>query len=198
MIINFSRMFDCVKIKKVYFVFLILLSVIAIVLGVITAINFGGGVFAINIDHISYIKYLKDDCGFGSLIINMVLSLSVFCFIMLFCNYKKFLMPIALIFYFYLIYSQVVIFVSVILVYGFFNCIIFAILLLIYDILIWSVFLLLMLEFSCVCGDYNYVKRCFSFKESKVLIFLAIIIALIIVFSLILMILKSYVVLLIY
>ena len=194
----FNGLFDCVKKKKGLFVFLLIGVVAAIVLGVITALNFGGGVFEIDLTSISYIKFLKGETGFVSLIFNMILSLTVFLLIIVICSSKKWLCPIAITFYLYLIYSQVVIFLSVILIYGFFNCIIFALLLLIYDIVVWVCFTIIMLELSLICGDSNYFKNCFSCKECKLLIFLTLYVVAIIIFSFTLMILKNYVVLLIY
>ena len=193
----FGGIFDCVKRKKGYFCFLIFLSVVAIVLGVIAAINFGS-VLTIDLSHISYIKFLSGNCGFASMLFGLLLSLMVFFCVILLCHWKKFLLPFAVVFYLYLVYSQAVVFMSIILIYGIFNCIILAVLLLAYSIIVWAIFLFLMCEFLCLNKTYSYFKTCFSLKESKVLIYLIFLCLLVVLFSLILTILKNYVILLIF
>ena len=125
----FGLYFDCLKKQRGYLVLLIFGTLMAVVLGVISAINFGDGLFTINLDNIAYIRFLKDDCGFMSMFFGLFLSLSIFFLISFVCHLKPFLVPISLLFYLYLVYSQVVIFVSIILIYGILNCIILAILL---------------------------------------------------------------------
>lgn len=193
----FGGLFDCVKSKKGYCWFLIFLSVVAIVLGVIAAINFGS-VLTIDLSHISYIKFLSGNCGFASMLFGLLLSLMVFFCVILLCHWKKFLLPFAVVFYLYLVYSQAVVFMSIILIYGIFNCIILAVLLLAYSIIVWAIFLFLMCEFLCLNKTYSYFKTCFSLKESKVLLYLIFICLLVVLFSLILTILKNYVILLIF
>lgn len=193
----FGGLFDCVKRKKGYCLFLIFLSVVAIVLGVIAAINFGS-VLTIDLSHISYIKFLSGNCSFASMLFGLLLSLIVFFCVILLCHWKKFLLPFAVVFYLYLVYSQAVVFMSIVLIYGIFNCIILAVLLLAYSIMVWTIFLLLMCEFLWLNKSYSYFKTCFSLKESKVLIYLFFLCILVILFSLILTILKNYVILLIF
>lgn len=194
----FKGFFDCVKLKKGYFVFLVFLSCVAIVLGVIAAVNFGGDVFTIDLSQIAYIRFLSGDCGFMSMVFGLLLSLMVFFIVILFCNYKTFLLPFGILFYLYLVYSQAVIFVSIILIYGILNCIILAILLFAYSVLVWMLFLLFICEISNLTQASNYFRRCFSLRESKVGMYLICLIVLAFIFSFVLIILKNYVVLLIF
>jgi hypothetical protein len=194
----FGGMFNSIKRKKGYFIILLLLSVVAVVLGVIAAINFGGGIFDIDLSNIAYIRFLKGNCGFMSMMFGLILSLLVFLVVILICHWKSFLLPLGIVFYLYLVYSQAVIFVGIITIYGFLNCIILAVLLLVYSLLIWSVFLIIMCELSCLVNSHNYFKSCFSIRESNIILFLIFILILTLIFSLILMILKNYVILLIF
>lgn len=191
-------MFDCVKRRKGYFLLLIIFSVVAIALGVIAAVNFGGGVFSIDLSNIAYIKFLKGSCSFISMMFGLLLSLFVFFATCLICHWKKFLIPLGVVFYLYLVYSQAVVFMSIILIYGIFNCVILAVLLLVYSLLIWALFLLILCELASFTNSHNYFRCCCSFQESKVLWFLIGLIILTLIFSLILMILKNYVILLIF
>ena len=194
----FSKIFESVKIKKGYFILLIFLTIISIVLGVIAAMNFGSGIFTIDLSNISYIKFLKGDTGFMSLIFSMILSLSIFFFAVLICNWKTFLLPLGIVFYLYLVYSQTVIITSVILIYGILNCIILVLLLLVYSVLVWCLFLVLMTELGCVVNENGYFKTCFSVKRSKVLWFLILLSLLTFAFVVVLVVLKNFVVLLIF
>ena len=196
--IFFNGLFDCVKRKKGYFIILILLSLLAIILGVVAAINFGGGAFAVDLSNIAYIRFLKKDVGFMSMVIGLILSMLVFFVVVVLCHAKSFLTPLGILFYLYLVYSQAVVFMSIILIYGILNCIILVVLLLVYTLIVWGIFLLIMCEISCFTNSQGYFKCCFSTKESKVLIYLISLLALTFIFALILIVLRNYVVLLIF
>ena len=194
---NFFGLFDCVKRKKGYFIFLVIFSLIAIVLGIVASINFGGGVFAVDLSNIAYIRFLQGG-GFMSMVFGLMLSLLVFFIAIILCHIKSYLVPLGVLFYLYLVYSQTVIFMSIILIYGILNCIILAVLLLVYTIIIWAIFLLVTCEVASLTNNSGYFRCCCSTKESKVVWYLLLLIALTFVFCLIMMILKNYVVLLIY
>lgn len=194
----FGGIFDCLKRKRGYCLILILLSVVAIVLGVVAAVNFGGGIFTIDLSNIAYMRFLKGDSGFASMIFGLLLSLLVFFVVILICHWKPFLVPLGLVFYLYLVYSQAVIFMGIILIYGILNCIILAVLLLVYSVMIWAIFLLILCELLSHVNTVNYFKSCFSTNESKLLIYLIFLIVATLIFSLILTILKNYVILLIF
>ena len=97
----FYRIQNAVRIKKGLFVFLILLSIILIVLGVVASINFSGGVLVVDLSNIAYVQFLKEECSFFSLILKLSLSLLIFLLIIVLCGYKPYLFPLALLFYGY-------------------------------------------------------------------------------------------------
>lgn len=191
----FLNLFETIKRRKGYFLFLLLLSVLAVVLGIIGAINLSET--SIDLSNISYIRFLKGG-SYGSMIFSLLLSLTIFFLAILICHIKPFLLPLGFVFYLYLIYSQTFILLSIILIYGIFNCMILFIILLIYFLLLWFIFLMLMCELVGMLKVQNYLKTCFSVKESKVLIWLIGLVVLSIIFSLILLILEKFVILLIF
>ena len=191
----FYNLFDSFKRRKGYFLFLLILGIVAVVLGVVGAINLTGN--TIDLTNISYIKFLQGG-SFGSLIFGLIFSLLVFFILMLICHLKKFLLPFGIVFYLYLIYSQTFILLSIILIYGIFNCIILFVLLLIYFIFLWIIFLFLMCELINFVKIPHFFKTCFSLRESKVLIWMLSLIIVSIIFSLILLILQKFVILLIF
>lgn len=193
-----SRIQMSIAQKKGLFIFLIFFSVCLIVLGIIAAINFSGKDFVVDLSHISYIKFLKNESGFVSFMFKLFISVLIFMLIVCCCGIKPYLLPVGILFYGYLIYSQVVIFISIIMYYGIFNCIIFAFLLLIYILAISVVFTLLVVEISCHCNSNNYFKTIINWQNSSCLIYFICLLLITFLFCLILTILKSFVLLLMY
>ncbi|MBE5741223.1 MAG: hypothetical protein E7351_01670 [Clostridiales bacterium] len=194
----FSSLFDCIKRKKGFFIILVLGAIVAIILGVFAGMNFSSGVFTIDLGNIAYIKFLKGDTGFVSMIFSLILSLGIFFLIIVVCGCKLFLIPLGVVFYLYLVYSQTVIFISVIMIYGFFNCIILAVLLLVYILFLIFLYTLVLTECVCIMRGGSYFKTCINLRECKVLIYFLLVIIATLVFTIIITILKSYVILLIY
>ncbi len=194
----FNSILNQIRVRKGLFIVLIISTIVVIVLGVISAINLDGGVLPIDLSNIAFIKYLKGDCGVFFLIFGTILNLLLFySLILLFCC-KRFLIPFAIIFYLYFVYSQIVIFTSLILLYGFFNTLILILLLLIYvllEIVLLMLFLLFLLNYT---DSFGYFKNCFSSNNSNLIILTLALIVISILFCVVLIVLKSFVILLIY
>lgn len=193
----FSNLFSPFKQNKGFAIFLIIATIVVIALGIFSAIQFDDSVLIIDLENVTYIRYLKGDSGFGGFLFGTLISVLIFYIIILSCCSKKYLLPFAVVFYLYLVYSQFVIFTCVILIYGFFNTFIFLLLLLIYFLTLYFLFILLFLTLTNLCGQINFFRLCFN-RNSNVLILTILFIILVILFSIILMFLKSYIILLIY
>ena len=184
------------KRKGLFFIFIIA-AIVMIVLGVIAAINYDSGVLPIDLTNIPYIKFLRGDSGFFSMILNTIIACVIVYLIIVLCCCKKYLVPIAVIFYLYLIYSMGVIFTSIILIYGFFSSLILLVLLLVYFGIQLFVFTAILCELLYI-NKHMYFKTCFSWQES-VLIYLSLILLItILTFCFILTFLKNYIILLLY
>ena len=192
----FRSVFDSIRARKGFFILLIISSIIMIVLGVISAINFDGGVLVIDLNNITYIKFLKDDCGFAFLIFGSLINIIIFYIIIFSCCCKRYFIPLSIIFYLYFVYSQALIFTSILLIYGFFNTIILLILLLVY--IFFNIFLFMILICLCVENSHchNYFSTCF--RRQDIMILSPALLLVSIAFCIILTILKSFVILLIY
>ena len=193
----FLSIFQCVKEKKVYFLLLCIVTIAAIIIGVYSAIKFTDGVFAVDLSNIAYIKFLQGECGLFSLIFGLSLSLCIFFGLILLFSFRSFLLPLAVIFYIYLVYSQVVVIVSLILIYGLINCLILLLVLIIYVLFIISLFVLAMLSMLQFTNDNCYFKHCLNTRNVTFWLLIAIVLSCII-FSFVLAILKSFVILLVY
>ena len=193
----FSNLFDCLKRRRGVVLILGTLTILSIVLGVISAINFNGGIIVIDFNNVTYIKFLQNDGSVGMLIFGSLLSVGLFYLIVLLCCSKKFLLPLAILFYLYLIYSQAVVITSVLLIYGLFNTLILLLVLIIYVLALAFAFILLICQCIEICGMPFYFRSCFN-KNSGVLVSSIMLLAIIFVFCLIVWILKSYVILLVF
>ena len=133
-----------------------------------------------------------------SLFTSIVVSLFTFFFLIHLCNIKPALTPLSIIFFMYLVYSQTVVLISIIMLYGFFNCIILCILLLFYILTLFFIFIFHCLEVNKFCNCQNYFKQTLNPNISIDLILFILLIVLTLVFCTILAILKSFVILLVY
>lgn len=193
----FSNICQSIARKKALFFIFLISAVVMLILGVVSAINFDSGVVPIDLTNLPYIRFLKGDSGFFSLILNSIISSIVVYAIILLCCCKKFLCPIAIVFYLYLIYSMGVIFTSIILIYGFFSALILLILLLVYFLLQIIIFTAILCELICI-AKIGYFRSCFNWHESVLLALSLLLLVLILAFCFILMFLKTYIFLLIY
>lgn len=186
------------KQKKGLFLLILLLTIITIVLAIFAGINFSEGIFTVDLSNICYIQFLKGDCGWFGLFFGLVFSLMIFALLITIFSCKPFLFPIAILFYLYLVYSQVVVVISLIVIYGILNCVILVLLLTIYNIILIALYLLILLDLNNHHRNGNYFSNCFNLNISIVPICLIAVLILCFVFSLILIILKSFVLLLVF
>lgn len=193
-----TNLLSPIKAKKIYFIFLILLTIVAVILGVFASLSFTSGFLTIDLGNIAYIKFLKGDTGMVSMIFSTLLSLLLFYCIVWVCHAKSICAPLSIIFYLYLVYSQTIVLVSLVMIYGFFNCIILAMLLLLYILACWFVFILSICHLSCICNEPDYFKCSLNLKQTKFLICLLLLIISTLIFAFIITILKNFIILLVY
>lgn len=193
----FSNLFSPFKRNKGFAIFLAIATIVVIVLGIVSAVQFDDSVLIIDLENVTYIRYLKGDSSFGGFLFGTFISVLIFFFIVVICSCKKYLLPLAVVFYLYLVYSQFVIFTCILLIYGFFNTLIFLLFLLVYFLALYVLFILLLLSLTNLCGQTNFFRSCFN-RDSNILILLILFLLLVLAFALILMFLKSYIILLIY
>ncbi len=193
----FNSIIFNIKAKKLLFVILIALSLLAIVLAVISAVNLSGGFMPIDLTNIAFIKFLRGQCGFVFLLTGTIISLLIFYLVIwVFCS-KKFLFPLAVVFYLYYVYAQALVFTSILLIYGLFNSLMLLLFLLVYYFAVFSLLLLILLDLSTLGGD-GYFKSCFNKSESCLPVLSLALIAVCLLFCIVLCILKSFVLLLVF
>ena len=194
----FGYFAETIKRKKALFVILLVLTFTMIVLSVFSAISISNGSFNIDLNNVPYIKFLQGESGLPAFIFNCIMVVGLIYISIVVCFTKPYFAWLGVIFYLYFVYSQAVIFVSIIMIYGFFNVIIILILLLLLLLLEFALLMLIILEVSCLCNQPNYFNNCFNFATSKLLLYTITLLCLVVSFCLITMILRSFVVLLVY
>lgn len=194
----FSPLFECVRRKKGFFIFLIIATLAVAVFGVFSAINFDGGILSFDLSNVPYISYLRGDSGLVAFIFGMLFSVFLFYAAIVLFSSKGILFPLALVFYFYLVYSQIMIFTCIILFYGFLNVLVLLIFLLVFILLEFLLFIIILCELINLTNCKCYLKSCYSPNQSCLLVTTILLSALIIVFCFVLMILKSFVILLVF
>ena len=192
----FCSIGETLRAKKGVFVSLIVLTIVAIVLAVVSAVNLNGSVLPIDLSNIAFIRFLRGNCGFLFLIVSSVLNLLIFYFAIVLCCSKKFLFPLAILFYLYFVYSQALIFTSVLLIYGLLNALIILVLLLAYLLVVFFVFIMILL---CLFEACPSGLGCF-FKPSECnLTYLTLVLVVAtLIFCVLESILKSFVILLVF
>ncbi|MBE7076500.1 MAG: hypothetical protein E7374_01245 [Clostridiales bacterium] len=169
-----------------------------IIIGIYSAFKFDGAIISIDLKHVTFVKFLRDDCGIGYLIFASLLSLCLYLIILFLCNTKKILVPFAILFYLYFVYSQFVIITSVILHYGIFASLIVVIIFAFVVSAECFIMLAILLDlFSLSCGEIQF-KDCFSFASCNFMLYSLLLISLTLAFSIILYILKSFILILVF
>lgn len=193
----FSNLFESVRLKKGYFIALILLSLVVIILAVVSAIQLNGSILPIDLSNITFIRFLRGECGFLFLVTGCILNLIVFYLAIVLCCCKNFLRPLAIVFYLYFVYCQALIFTSIILIYGLLNAFLLLVLLLIYLL---GLFVLLMMIILCLfnLSCDGYFSACFNPHECQLLPLSLAILVLTVAFCVIEFLLKSFVLLLVF
>ena len=189
---------DLVQQRKKFLWFLIILSVLVAVLAVVFAVNKPSDIYEVKLTNIAYIQYLAGSSGVFSTIIKMSLSLLIFLSLILVCGARKIFFPMAVLFYLYFVYSQIFVFMNLMFYYGFANCVILLLLLIGHTVANCSLFIFILIEQTTICGRRGYFGLLFKISESSILIYLILMILLCVLFCLVLLILKSFVILLVF
>ena len=183
---------------KILLILLALITVLAIVLGVIFALNTPSDVYEVNLSEIAYIKFLSGKSGLMSMMFKMWLSLLIFLILIIVCGIKRFLFPLGVVFYLYLVYSQVFVIMNVVFLYGFFSCLILLMLLIIYTIINSILFMFVFVELWKIGGKPNYFRNACKPSYSLALVYVLLILLVCTLFCFVLLILKSFIILLIF
>ena len=183
---------------RIMLILLGLLTVLAVVLGVIFALNKPSDVYEVNLSEIAYIKFLAGKSGLMSMMFKMWLSLLIFLILIFVCGVKRFLFPLGVLFYLYLVYSQVFVIMNVVFLYGFFSCLILLMLLIIYTLINSILFMFVFVELWKIGGKPNYFRNACKPSYSLTLVYVLLIMLACALFCLVLLILKSFIILLIF
>ena len=194
----FDRVCQCVWTKKWALILLVILSLVMIGLAVYSASRFEGLEIEINLTNIAIIRFLMGGIGIVATIFLTTLACVVFFFLILLCHCKTWLIPLGWAIYLYYVYCQAVVIVSLIIKYGFLNCVLVVSMLIMFLLVSMAIFLLAILDFLSICRCSTYFSTCFNIRDDNTLIYLIALVVFISLFVLVLSIMKSFMILLIY
>lgn len=190
----FESAFGSCKRHKVFFISLIVSTVIVIVIAVVSGIQLHKSMFPQNFSNVAYIKFLKSGGGFVSFLFNTLLTNLIILSIIWVASCKPFTIWIGMLFYFYFVYAQVITLISISLEFGFFNTIIIAIYIAFISIVYFLLYLLIVVECLDCCNSFGYFSSSIKILLPLLLTFVAVIV----LNTIILMCLKNFVIILVY
>lgn len=186
--------FEPIKLHKNFSIIMIVCAGISLAVGVYSGIYFNNGSILVNFSNVYYVKYLSGSSGFASLFFSTFFTLLLFSLIIVLTGGKKYLMPIGIIFYLYFVYVQFTTITSIMLVYGVLNTLLVAILLIVNTLL----YVLLMLIILVLCLEEQR-NNCYFQNIWKVVLPVAVLLCVCcFVGSLSVLILKNFIIILVY
>ena len=174
--------------------FMLVLICSCIFCAILAGIKFSNSSLLISFSNVTIVKFLRGTSGLGGIIFNNILTLSIFSTIIILSCYKKYTISIGIFFYAYYVYAQTLILIAFMLEYGIINTLVIAFCML----LCMTITIFLLLELFLICLDfqneYLYFKSAFR-ACIPILIFISLTI---VVQSLIFLVLRNYIIVLIY
>lgn len=174
--------------------FILILICVCIFCAVLSALKFNKSTLVISFNNVTVVRFLRGSSGIGGMIFTNILSVSIFCTIIILSCCKKYSVSIGIFFYCYYVYVQTLILIAFILEFGIINTLAIAFCMLIFMCII--IFLLLHLFLICLeCQpSYQYFKTSLA-NCVPLLIFIAITL---VAQALIFFVLKNYIIVLVY
>lgn len=188
----FSNISNSCKRHKLLTVGLIIGIVISLVLGIVGGVQLNNSMFPQDFSNVSYVKFLKGS-GFATFFFSLLFSILIFALIIFISCCRKIFIPIGILFFMYFVYAQTVTIISVSTEFGFFNTLILVVFLIIVSLIYFSLLLLLMVQ-CCDCSGPMY----FRIALKSILPLLVCIALVVLVNVIFLMILKNFVIILVY
>lgn len=192
--------FNCISAHKTFAIILFFLCAVAIFAGVISAIRFSSGILPINFSNVVFINFLKSKSSWMWLMICGLFTCLLFSvlFILFFAN--KFTGIFAIIFLLYYLYARILTLVSMLIIYGFINTFILFLVLLLFTLAYCVLYVFIMLalkETRCSCS--NYFKNCFNMSKTNIVLpFILILLLVSFLESVMIGILKTFVIILVF
>ena len=187
-------LFEPIKKHRAFTSFIVVLIGACIFCAVLSGIKFSNSSLVINFSNVSIVKFLRDSTGFGGMLFTNLFSISVFCIIIISSCCKKYTISIGIFFYGYYVYSQVLTLIAFVLEFGIINTLVISFCLLIGMLITFF----LLLELFVVCIDFQNEHLYFKAALSHCLPILIFISIVLVSQSLIFLVLKNYIIILVY
>ena len=187
-------LFEPIKKHRALTSLIIVIIGVCIFCAILSGIKFSNSSLVINFSNVSIVKFLRDTSGFGGMLFTNLFSISVFCTIIISSCCKKYTISIGLFFYGYYVYSQVLTLIAFVLEFGIINTLVISFCLLIGMLIIFF----LLLDLFVICIDFQNEHLYFKSALYQCIPILIIISIVLLSQSLIFLILKNYILILVY
>lgn len=185
---------DPIKRHRLFVSFMITLVCVCVFCAVLAGLKFNKSTLIISFNNVIVVKFLRGSSGIGGLIFSNIFTILIFCTIIILSCCKKYTISIGIFFYCYYVYVQFLILLAFILEFGIINTLAIAFCMLIFLCVL--IFLMLHLFLICIeCQGYQQYFKTSLINCIPILIF---IILSLVIQSLIFLVLKNYVIILVY
>lgn len=190
----YYSLFDPIKKHRQFVSFMIIIIGVCIFCAVLAGIKFSNSSLLISFSNVVIVKFLRGNSGFGGMLFSNLFTLAIFSTIIICSCCKKYTISIGIFFYAYYVYAQTLTLIAFVLEFGIINTLVIAFCLLIF--MICTLFLLLELFVICleIQHDYLYFKQSFM----HCLPILSLVCALLVFESIVFLVLRNYIIVLVY
>lgn len=183
---------------KTWIIFLSFLCLIALLTGILSSIKFYNGVLPVSFSNIAFINYLKDKTNFVMMFISNFFATGLFVFVVVVCFVNIYCRFFGVLFFMYFVYARILTLISMMLIYGVLNTLIIVLCMLAFAFCYIVLFLFLTSNCLDICSaGGGYFRNCFN-RNFFTLNFLVVFGVCVFFESIVIGILKNFVVILIY
>ena len=188
------NIFEPIKRHRTFVGLMLIIISACIFCAIMAGIKFNKSSLLISFSNVTIVKFLRGSSGFGGMLFSNILTLSIFAIIIILSCCKKYTISIGIFFYAYYVYAQTLTLIAFMLEYGIINTLVIAFCMLLCMLV--SIFLLLELFLVCIefQNEYLYLKNALHTCLPILIVMYLVLIAQ----SLIFLVLRNYVIVLVY
>ena len=186
--------FEPIKKHRRFVSFMVIIIGVCVFCAIMAGIKFSNSSMLISFSNVVIVKFLRGSTGFGGMLFSNMLTIGVFAIIIMCSCCKKYTISIGIFFYAYYVYAQTLTLIAFMLEYGIINTLVIVFCML----LCMVVSLFLLLEIFLVCIELQRETYYFKGAIQNCIPILAGIIVLLLLESIVFLVLRNYVIILVY
>ena len=173
---------------------MVVVTTVSIFCSVMAGIKFNNSSMLISFSNVTAVKFLRGASGFGGMLFSNIFTISIFSIIIISSSCKRYTISIGIFFYAYYVYVQSLTLIAFVLEFGVINTLVIAFCMLIVMLIMFLLLLELFLNCLECCTNTFYFKRALI----RCLPILIMMLLLLLSESVMFLVLKNYVIVLVY